>query len=214
MKLIAHRGLYDKEIKENTLPAFWDVLKNDKYIGAEFDIHETKDNKFVVIHDSLINRTSNGKGLVSKMTYKELLKYNFGTKENYAKIPLLEEVLDILKDKVKVIEIKNVNSYNSLNNILKKEKKVYVASFYKKHLQALLDFHPKYKIGIFNNLFNAQETYQNYDFIGMFYKLATKNIVDFFKKNNKEIMLFGINNLDKIKDLQNKNYFYFIIDEN
>ena len=214
MKIIAHRGLYSEAIKENTLPAFKAVLNNDRYVGAEFDIHETKDNKFVVIHDSLINRTSNGNGLVSKMTYKELLKYNFGTTNNPAKIPLLEEVLKILKDKVKVIEIKNIISYNSLNNILKKEKYVYVASFYKKHLQSLLDFHPIYKIGLFNNLFNSEKNYQIYGFVGMFYKLATKNIIKFFKRNNKEIMLFGIKNLNKVQNIKNKENFYFIVDEN
>lgn len=214
MKLIAHRGLYGENIKENTKRAFKEVLKNKKYVGAEFDIHETKDHKFVVIHDSLINRTSNGKGLVANLTYKELLKYNFGSSKFPEKIPLLEEVLNILKNKIKVIEIKNVISFNSLNKILSKYENIYVASFYKRNILALKDFNPKYKLGIFNNLFNAQDSYKPYNFIGIFYKLATKNIVNFFKNENMEIFLFGIKSMQQIKNIQNKNNFYIIIDEN
>ncbi len=213
-KLIAHRGLYYKNIKENTKTAFLEVLKNKKYIGAEFDIHETKDHKFVVIHDSLINRTSDGSGLVGKMTYKELLKFNFGTKEKKEKIPLLEDVLKILKNKVKIIEIKKVESFIKLNNILNKYQDIYVASFYKKYLLNLSKLNHNYKIGLFNNLFNSQDTYMPYDFIGIFYKLATKNIINFFNKNNLEIMLFGIKNINQIKNYKNNYNFYFIIDEN
>ena len=92
MKIIAHRGLHNKFIKENTMDAFLNAVNNN-YDGIELDIRYTKDKKIVVLHDSFINRTSNGKGKVNSYTYKELLKYNFGSKNKKAKIPKLIDVI-------------------------------------------------------------------------------------------------------------------------
>lgn len=62
----------------------------------EIDIAQTKDNKLVLMHDNSINRTTTGSGLVRKMTYKQLSKFNliddFGNETSY-KIPLFKDVL-------------------------------------------------------------------------------------------------------------------------
>ena len=42
----------------------------------EIDVHFSKDNHLVVIHDDTIDRTSNGK--VKDYTLEELLKFDFG----------------------------------------------------------------------------------------------------------------------------------------
>ena len=66
MKLIAHRGLTNENIKENTLEAFINAIENN-YDGIELDIRLTKDKKIVVLHDKLINRTSDGKGNINNL---------------------------------------------------------------------------------------------------------------------------------------------------
>ena len=71
--VIAHRGLTNKNIKENTLESFLNAVRK-KYDGIELDIRKTKDNKIVVIHDILLNRTSNGKGLIKNYTYKRSIR--------------------------------------------------------------------------------------------------------------------------------------------
>lgn len=62
----------------------------------EIDIAQTKDDKLVLMHDNSINRTTTGSGLVRKMTYNELSKFNliddFGNETSY-KIPLFKDVL-------------------------------------------------------------------------------------------------------------------------
>ena len=62
----------------------------------EIDIAQTKDDKLVLMHDNSINRTTTGSGLVRKMTYKQLSKFNliddFGNETSY-KIPLFKDVL-------------------------------------------------------------------------------------------------------------------------
>ena len=68
--IFGHRGASSSE-PENTMRAFIQAFQ-DGADGIEFDVRLTADNQMVIIHDSLINRTSNGFGLVRKKTYQEL----------------------------------------------------------------------------------------------------------------------------------------------
>lgn len=86
--VFGHRGASAIE-PENTMKAF-DQAFQDGADGIEFDVRLTADNQMVIIHDALIDRTSNGFGLVGKKSFQELLEFNFGKGE---KIPLLEDVL-------------------------------------------------------------------------------------------------------------------------
>ena len=70
MKILAHRG-YSANYPENTMIAFQEAAKMAIW-GVEFDVHLTKDNQLVVIHDESIDRTSTGKGYVKDMTLEEL----------------------------------------------------------------------------------------------------------------------------------------------
>lgn len=105
---LGHRGYSDK-YPENTMLAFTKAIDGN-FDGVETDVHLTKDNQLVLIHDEKIDRTSNGKGYVKDYSYEQLCQYNFNYKFKgvEAKIPLLEELLDycIGKDVVLNIEIK------------------------------------------------------------------------------------------------------------
>jgi glycerophosphoryl diester phosphodiesterase len=69
---IAHQGGED-EFPSNTLYAF----RKAKRAGAEMlelDIGVTKDNKVIVMHDTSVDRTTNGTGLISELTLKQIKK--------------------------------------------------------------------------------------------------------------------------------------------
>jgi len=77
--LSAHRaggGLKPEETKS----AFRLCLEATDYKVdvLEFDLHLTKDNMLVLLHDDKVDRTSNGKGDVSDYNLDELKKLNFG----------------------------------------------------------------------------------------------------------------------------------------
>lgn len=94
----AHRGA-SGYAPENTLAAFKKAIEMGAD-GIELDVQLTKDNKIVVIHDETINRTSNGCGWVKDLTFEELRKYNYNKTHpeyEYADIPLLEEVYELIK---------------------------------------------------------------------------------------------------------------------
>lgn len=99
MKTFAHRGL-SASYPENTPIAFQEAAKLDCW-GVEFDVHLTKDNQLVVIHDESIDRTSNGKGFVKDLTLEELRMFDYGAwfSPEFAgqQIPTLAEVLEIFK---------------------------------------------------------------------------------------------------------------------
>jgi len=78
-RLCAHRG-FNTIAPENSLPAFGAAVA----LGAseiEFDLWSTKDKKLVSIHDSTLERISDGSGYVWDYTYEELLQFDFGAKQ-------------------------------------------------------------------------------------------------------------------------------------
>jgi len=120
--LIAHRGeSYDAP--ENTIAAIklaW--LRNAD--AVEIDIHLTKDNEIVVIHDSNTKRTSGVSSVVKSRSLEELKKLDVGSskEEKWAneRIPALQEVLKIIPpEKFIFIEVKcGIEIFDALKNVL------------------------------------------------------------------------------------------------
>lgn len=90
--IAGHRG-NPSAFPENTLDSF----KNAVECGAdmlETDIHLTKDNVLVLMHDDDVKRTTDGEGLVREKTYEEIKKLNAGTADHPASVPTLREFLE------------------------------------------------------------------------------------------------------------------------
>lgn len=188
MQLIAHRGLYNKDIKENTIEAFLNAINNN-YDGIELDIRYTKDKEIVVLHDSFINRTSNGKGKLSNYNYKDLKKYNFGSKKIKSKIPRLIDVIKKINNTIIFIELKENIDWKDLNNILKlnQSNTYYVFSFYKKYIEGISDS----KKGLVNYVFNSGIDITKYDFILILEDFINDKIMDYLKNNNIEPVVYN-----------------------
>jgi len=93
-KVVGHRGLIF-QAPENTLAGF-DACMNLR-LGLELDIQRTKDGVLVLMHDSEVNRTTNGVGKVSEITLAELKKLDAGSwfdiRFKGEKVATLEEFL-------------------------------------------------------------------------------------------------------------------------
>lgn len=97
-KIFAHRGA-SGYAPENTLEAFALAMEMGAD-GIELDVQLTKDGEVVVIHDEVIDRVSNGKGLVKDYTLVQLRRFSFDNHmEGYENIsiPTLKEVLELVK---------------------------------------------------------------------------------------------------------------------
>lgn len=97
--LIAHRGA-SKEAPENTLASFQKALE----IGVhyiEFDVHVTRDGVPIVLHDSLLGRTTGSRHLerVTDLDWSEMSTLDagswFGKEFAGQRIPVLDEVLQL-----------------------------------------------------------------------------------------------------------------------
>ena len=112
--IIAHRGA-SGIAPENTMASFKKSIKQ-RADGIELDVHLSKDNIPVVIHDETLNRTTNGSGYVKDCFFEELTKFDAGSHfdESFAnqKIPSLKEVLELSSElKIINIELKNNKIY-------------------------------------------------------------------------------------------------------
>ncbi len=85
---------------------------------VELDVHVCKSGELVVIHDETVDRTTSGKGKVSRLTLSELQAYSIHHNEH---IPTLDEVISLVKRKIKInIELKGKNTGKEVALFLKK----------------------------------------------------------------------------------------------
>lgn len=207
MKRIAHRGYKTNFIKENTIEAFKNAINNG-FLGFECDVHATKDNRLVIIHDAFIDRVTTGSGLVRDKTYKELLEYNFGSKEVPSKIPLLEEVLKIFNGYIKVVELKGRIDISSIIDYV--DDKTYFISFDTSYMEKLKEKYPKLKFGELNYVLNSSHMY-NLDHVCLLDDIATDNIVMEFLKEGKKVFIYGV--FGKINYQKNYENLYYIVNK-
>ncbi len=112
---IAHRGLHGPLISENSLPAFGKAIEEG--FAFELDVHLTKDDKLVVIHDGDLYRMTGVDGVVEDCLYEDIEKLRLPNGET---IPTLQEVL-LLNFALKVpmvIELKTGKRYKKLASLV------------------------------------------------------------------------------------------------
>lgn len=94
--VMGHRGCCGY-MPENTLISFREAFRLEVDF-LEFDVHMTRDGHLVVIHDDMVNRTTDGIGAVNFMTLAELKRLDAGVKYGYPgeRIPTLRETLECI----------------------------------------------------------------------------------------------------------------------
>lgn len=107
--VFAHRGA-SKVAPENTLPAFEAAIRLG-VDGVELDVQYSSDGHLVVIHDLTLEALTNGTGRVTAHPLRELRALDagshFGPEFAGTHIPVLGEVLDLLRGKLLVnVELK------------------------------------------------------------------------------------------------------------
>jgi glycerophosphoryl diester phosphodiesterase len=105
----SHRGAL-REAPENTFSSFERAFA----LGAdlvEFDVQQSADGGLVVIHDATLDRTTSGRGWVSRHTLSDLRRLDAGSwfapEFAGARIPTLAETLDWMRGRVcPILELK------------------------------------------------------------------------------------------------------------
>lgn len=111
--VVAHRGASGYE-PENTFASF-DLAVGQGADMLELDVHLTKDDVAVVIHDDTLERTTGQTGKVRNRSLSEIRSLNAAARKanhSFEPIPTLEEVVDKYYDKVGLmVEIKYGSSF-------------------------------------------------------------------------------------------------------
>lgn len=156
--VIAHQG-GEHLAPSSTLEAF----RNAQELGVdvvEFDIHMTKDEYLVAIHDPTVDRTTNGTGVVNEMTLEEIqsldagmyfkdLDGDYSYRSQGVYIPTVEEVFEEIPHMYWNIEIKDTNDPSLYRTIAEKlwdviqqyklEEQVLFAAFDQEIIDIVLD---------------------------------------------------------------------------
>lgn len=184
----AHRGVHS-EFPENSLPAFQKAVEMN--LAIELDIHLTKDEKLVVFHDDSLHRMAGVNELIKLLSYDEISKYKLN--ETQYTIPLLEDVLNLVKGKVPIlIEIKTNNNMKKLVPQLKKELEnykgeVFIQSFNPFVLRRCYKIMPNYLRGQLSSFFV-------HDHLRFYKKIPIKKL--FFKKfSHIDFVSYNLENL-------------------
>ena len=110
---IGHRGAKGYE-PENTISSFEEAIR----LGCDYvelDVH-LGDEELFVIHDSSVDRTTNGSGKISELTREEIESLDAGDGQ---KIPTLSEVLAFIDGRCGVnIELKGLGTGEPVNDLL------------------------------------------------------------------------------------------------
>ncbi len=96
---LAHRG-HCTTIPEQTMAAF-EAAVAAGVDAIEADVHLTRDGHLVMLHDELVDRTTDGHGPVRDMTLTELTRLDagawFGPAFRGERVPTLEQLLDLAR---------------------------------------------------------------------------------------------------------------------
>lgn len=114
MKIWAHRGC-SRMYPENTLLAFEKAAAIEGLTGIELDIQLTRDGRMVVCHDERVDRTTDGTGEVRSFSLTELKRLKIDAGDGrYERIPVIEEVLDLLDRRLRDGLLLNIELKNSV----------------------------------------------------------------------------------------------------
>ncbi|WP_280855899.1 glycerophosphodiester phosphodiesterase family protein [Streptomyces sp. SAI-144] len=124
---IGHRGVMGTE-PENTLRSF--VAAQQAGLDLiELDLHLSKDGALVVMHDTDVDRTTDGTGPIAEKTLTELRALDAGRGE---RVPVFEEVLDAVRSPLQA-EIKDIAAARALAEVMLRRNlvsRVEVSSFH------------------------------------------------------------------------------------
>ena len=153
--IIAHRGA-SSYAPENTLAAF-DLALQMGACHLELDVHLTQDDFLVVIHDEVVDRTTNGTGAVTSYTLAALQALDAGTwfGEAFvgARVPTLADVLARYQGRAHLhIELKGHTAHLPQRTVdlvrtHRMVQHVIFTSFQPAHLQTMQTYAPELPTG-------------------------------------------------------------------
>lgn len=210
---IAHRGLHDKSIPENSLESFENAIKNNYNI--ETDVHLLKSGEVVIFHDFTLKRMCNKNVSISDLTLDDIKSDEY-LLPNGQHIPLLSEVIDFVNGKTGLlVELKitfGSKLEKAVHKLIKgKESWIYIQSFKPTIISYFNKNAPEFERGILsdNIVFPITKLFikkMQPDFISYGVKNTSKvSLHKLMKKYKMNLLTWTINTEDKVNKSINDN---------
>ncbi|MFJ1747466.1 glycerophosphodiester phosphodiesterase [Streptomyces sp. NPDC088116] len=109
--------------------------------AIELDLHLSKDGALVVMHDTAVDRTTDGTGAIADHTLAELRELDAGLGE---RVPLFEEVLDAVRSPIQA-EIKDAAAARALAEVMRRRglvDRIEVSSFHDEAVAEIISLVP------------------------------------------------------------------------
>lgn len=218
MRIIGHRGAR-REAPENTLAGFRH-LRSLGIDHVELDVRLSADNQLVVVHDTTVNRTTNGKGAVREMSAAELgalnAAANFPGWQETTPVPLLRDVLaewpelESIQLEVKTTRIPDLHIIAAgIAELVEELDLIDVATVTSMDTQLLAIMHqraPEIRRGYVAERFTrdplAMCTLYQCDLIAMNYHRVSPALIELAQSRCIEFSVWTVNNLNIARRLQ------------
>jgi glycerophosphoryl diester phosphodiesterase len=203
---IGHRGARAYE-PENTLRSFQKAIELG-VDAVELDVRKTKDNEIVVIHNVDVNKTTDGSGSVSELTLEEIKRF---VTEKGEKIPTLEEVLDSVGKRVKIlVELKETGIEEKVLGLIRGKgliENVVIISFHEDALRKVRELDGEVATGLIyvrhkNPIRAALELKAEY-LLSLYRFTHSANVKKAHEKGLK-VIVWTINNEEEVAEYRKK----------
>jgi len=204
IEVIGHRGAAGLE-PENTLRSVRRAIE----LGVdrvEIDVRISRDGRLVIMHDETVDRTTNGHGYVSELTFDDLRSLDAGMGE---KIPTLDEILKFTMGKAKLeIELKVPEATEPTIQLIEElnaEKDVIIISFIHELLERVHDLNPNIKTGALffevpkDILQRALKVHASS--IHVYYRNVNSELVKEAHRSGLEVAVWNPNRIEEMREM-------------
>lgn len=220
--IIAHRGA-SSIAPENTLTAFQKAIE----IGADYfelDVRASKDDSLMIMHDSIIDRTTNGSGKFKNFTYSQLKSFDAGSwfaKEfSDEKIPTLREALSLaLANNVKVcVDIKDYTKTSKIIQLIfemEAQEKTKILCFSLDILSTVKQLAPTIPVCYMQGSINEEHIGSLKDIGGEIVISGlegSKSMIEYAHTQGLSYWIWTVNHINDMKSLMNKGVDGFMTD--
>jgi len=202
-EVMAHRGA-SAAAPENTIAAIRLAIDSGAQ-WVEIDVQETADGRIAVIHDSDLKKIGGSPLTVAGSTLEQLQQVDIGSwfGDQFAdqRIPTLEQVLELCKDRIGVnIELKyygkQVRLEERVAEIVERigmTGQVMFMSLSHEGVKTLRRLRPEWKVGLLSSVAVGNLAELDVDFLALNGRAASRHMIRQAHKRDKEVMVWTVN---------------------
>jgi glycerophosphoryl diester phosphodiesterase len=212
--IIAHRGA-SMDAPENTLAAIEEAIRQ-RADWVEIDVQETREGGIVVIHDRDLMKVAGVPMNVRDAAFAELRSVDIGSwfdaRFSGERVATLAEVLDLCKDRVKLIvelkyyggEVRFEERVIEIIEAHKMQEDIAMMSLNYQGVETLKSLRPDWNVGLLSSVVLGDLAQLDVDFLAVNGRLATRGFIKSAHDRHHKVLVWTINDPVEISAMMSK----------